>query len=94
MAKITRLVPAVRRVIPEDEFSGHTGPASVLEWEAEDRSDSFLWIRADSPTPSDFNYFNDGTVVPNGTLLTNRAAGGLTYVKTDAEVWTELGELT
>jgi hypothetical protein len=94
MAIVKRLVLAERRIVPDGEFSSHTGTIHVKEWESEDRSFRHLHIFATTPTTSHFNSFNDGTVVPNGTLLTNIAASGLTYIKTGATTWVELGDLT
>jgi hypothetical protein len=93
MGTIRRLVPKVRREA-ESDFASHAADVYILGFEAEDRAIAPVTIYATSPTPSHFNSYDDGTVVPNGSLLIDIADSGKMWLKQGATTWTEIGDVT
>jgi len=93
MGDIKRMVPKVRRE-GETEFSSHSGDIYLLGFESEDRAIAPVVIWALSPTTSHFNAYNDGTAVPNGSLLIDLADSGKAWKKSGATTWTEWGDIT
>jgi len=93
MGTIRRLVPKVRRE-GETEFSGHSGDVYIFGLESEDRAIAPVLIYASGPTTSNFNSYDDGSVVPNGSRLIDIAASGKMWLKQGATTWTEIGDVT
>jgi len=92
MGAILNLVWTLRREKIND-FSGHTGDVGMVSLRAQDGSRVRHFIDADSPTPSNFNSFDDGTVVPNSSVLVDNVSGKW-YIKTGATTWTVIGSVT
>ena len=87
-ATLIRLVPKVK-VENRGLFSSHTGTVYIFELESEDGafSKKFLFT-ADAATAS---HFNTGTNI--GDLLFDLETP-MTYVKTGATTWAEIGDVT
>lgn len=93
MGDIKRLVPKVRREA-ESDFASHVADVYILGLEAEDRAIAPVIIYATGPTTSHFDAYDDGTAVPNGSLLIDIADSGKMWLKQGATTWTEIGEVT
>ena len=92
MGAIVNLFPTQRREKIND-FSGHSGDVGMFSLRAQDGSVLVCVITAASPTTSNFNSFDDGTVVPQGSVLLDTVSGKW-YLKTGPTAWTVIGSVT
>ena len=92
MGAIVNLFPTQRRERLND-FSGHAGDVGMFSLRAQDGSVILHVISAASPTLSNFNSHDDGTVVPQCSILADTVSGKL-YVKTGPTTWTVIGSVT
>lgn len=93
MGEIKHMAWATRREKTSD-FASHTGDIYMAQLFSDDRAIAPVIIWATSPTTSHFNAYDDGTAVPNGSLLIDIAASGKMYLKQGATTWTEIGNVT
>lgn len=93
MADVYNMAVKVRRERISD-FASHSGDIYILGFSAEDKSIQPVIIYANGVTASHFNAYDDGTAVPNGSLLIDTADSGKMYLKQGATTWTEIGDVT
>ncbi len=91
MGAIVNLFPTQRRERIND-FSGHTGSVYMWALRAQDGSLVIGYLAAASPTLSNFNSFDDGTVVPDGWWLCDTTTGKW-YIKQGPTTWTVVGSV-
>ena len=94
MGKLVLMVDADRHEMGKSDFASHTGTIYYKKHRSRDSGYWYLEIWADTPTPANFNSMDDGTVVPNDSVLHDTADGGKIWEKKGATTWTERGEVT
>lgn len=77
MAYPRNAVMSVRSQVPSNEFSGHTGNIWMAEWVFEGYASRppVIIFTEDVPATSNFQAFNDGTLVPEGSTLVDLTTG-------------------
>jgi hypothetical protein len=95
MANLIRMTDIDRLELTGTDFSSFTGDVYIKPMRSQDKAYTNFEIFADTIADQTvFNTFDDGTAVPNGSVLKDIASGGTLIWDMVGGSWVERGEVT